>query len=528
MKKTIFETVEQLNGLTPTDIFEVVDLTTLTESQISERFGTPCFVRSSSSLNESTLPDKAEQSLKNNAVDGSDGFLVPEKDKNGKTRFKLGNDKVKAVVFSMSPAYECSSDRLGMCMSSEACYAKRDENQYPGVGPARMKQKVYWENVTAEQFVEDFKNAVMPNYRKIYGKSIEKADNLADIIGKEDPRDVERMNPKQYEKMKQREELMNKGKFKAPKPSADDDDPTYDPSNKKNALYTPGKVSAIDRANWLRSMVTPIKFFRFNESGDFGSQEDVQKMSEIAGMLKQQLGVVTYSYTARNDLNFSGVKFIIKGSGYPNLTSNGHTIVFPEHDEVPKGYIGCHAIEKGVSCLLGCRACLTNRNVAFRQHSGQGAMVDKVVCDRYKKVYAPDSEPEGDYIILKDSEDANGKVTYLFTSLPNKKGSNVNRWVKAQQFSKGATKPTTKHMVIIDKSINTRFKTEDDALAYVKEFLPSVDGVYVKSIADWVRSDDESKRAGVVPTKIDPYRKLNPRDVGVRESVLDSIGNYIK
>jgi hypothetical protein len=59
-----------------------------------------------------------------------------------------------------------------------------------------------------------------------------------------------------------------------------------------------------------------IKYVRFNESGDFRSQADVEKISKVADLLKGF--AVVYGYTARKDLNFKtkSNNLVINGSGF--------------------------------------------------------------------------------------------------------------------------------------------------------------------------------------------------------------------
>lgn len=52
---------------------------------------------------------------------------------------------------------------------------------------------------------------------------------------------------------------------------------------------------------------TKLNYFRFNEAGDFHTQECVDKFEEIARLLKEE-GIQAYTYTARRDLDFSNVK----------------------------------------------------------------------------------------------------------------------------------------------------------------------------------------------------------------------------
>ena len=69
---------------------------------------------------------------------------------------------------------------------------------------------------------------------------------------------------------------------------------------------------------------TKIKYLRFSESGDFLSQNCVNKLSKISDLLK---GIVkVYTYTARKDLDFSNISdnLIVNGSGF--MVSNNFTI----------------------------------------------------------------------------------------------------------------------------------------------------------------------------------------------------------
>jgi hypothetical protein len=85
-----------------------------------------------------------------------------------------------------------------------------------------------------------------------------------------------------------------------------------------------------------------IKYFRFNESGDFQSQADVDKMNLISLGLKTQ-GITTYGYTARKDLDFSNVSFTINGSSW--MADN-------EFRYIPKG-----GEAVSVMCPGDCRTC---------------------------------------------------------------------------------------------------------------------------------------------------------------------------
>lgn len=106
----------------------------------------------------------------------------------------------------------------------------------------------------------------------------------------------------------------------------------------------------------------PTKYIRYNESGDFWSQECINKLSEVAEALKQK-GIVTYGNSARADLDFSNAKFLCKGSCHP-MGNNGMSIVIPKDAPLPKGFFECPA---------DCRKCNkckqhNNINIAYRKH----------------------------------------------------------------------------------------------------------------------------------------------------------------
>lgn len=107
----------------------------------------------------------------------------------------------------------------------------------------------------------------------------------------------------------------------------------------------------------------PTRYFRFNESGDFKSQQDVIKLSKIANELNK-INVITYGYTSRRDLNFESINFIIKGSGFSAPGLNGSTTVVKKNELIPDEYI---------SCIGDCKICnlckfKNNINIAFKKH----------------------------------------------------------------------------------------------------------------------------------------------------------------
>jgi len=58
------------------------------------------------------------------------------------------------------------------------------------------------------------------------------------------------------------------------------------------------------------------RFFRFSEAGDFRTQKDVDKMAEIALLLRLEHGIWTYGYTNQAQFDFSELE--------QNATVNGH------------------------------------------------------------------------------------------------------------------------------------------------------------------------------------------------------------
>jgi len=108
-----------------------------------------------------------------------------------------------------------------------------------------------------------------------------------------------------------------------------------------------------------------IKYLRFNESGDFWSQDCIDKLNVIAAHLRDTFGIITYGYTARADLieHLRICSFLVKGSGY-DIGNNGMTIVIDNISELPEGFEICPG--KCAECDL-CK--VDNKiNIAFFNH----------------------------------------------------------------------------------------------------------------------------------------------------------------
>ncbi len=96
-------------------------------------------------------------------------------------------------------------------------------------------------------------------------------------------------------------------------------------------------------------------YFRFNESGDFYSQTDITKLNYIARGLRQ-LGIVTFGYTARRDLNFHNTDFIVRGSGF--MLPHGMTFICDS--DTPSGY---NEELNATVCTRQCNSCDLTRTI---------------------------------------------------------------------------------------------------------------------------------------------------------------------
>jgi len=102
---------------------------------------------------------------------------------------------------------------------------------------------------------------------------------------------------------------------------------------------------------------TTTKALRLNEAGDFRTQADVDKASEIARHLSAY-GIVVYAYTARRDLDFSGVhsNLVVNGSGFK---VHGEFRFVRDRSEIPAGYGLCRGSCKTCArCTRGSLTCV--------------------------------------------------------------------------------------------------------------------------------------------------------------------------
>ena len=112
----------------------------------------------------------------------------------------------------------------------------------------------------------------------------------------------------------------------------------------------------------IRRKKNPVKYLRFNESGDIKTQNDVYKLEEIAKGLYNEAQITSYCYTHRSDLDFSKTNFLRV------LSSNGKAktkVSFYAVDEIPK-------TAKFV-CKMDCSKCslcatLSEGNIYVKYH----------------------------------------------------------------------------------------------------------------------------------------------------------------
>lgn len=94
-----------------------------------------------------------------------------------------------------------------------------------------------------------------------------------------------------------------------------------------------------------RKRKVPIKYVRFNESGDFATQDDINKLIEICERVQYlpdpHRNVVFYGYTARKDLDYSCIpdNLVVNGSGW----CYGDMNMFDVVEEFTEGLLHCPA-----------------------------------------------------------------------------------------------------------------------------------------------------------------------------------------
>ena len=102
------------------------------------------------------------------------------------------------------------------------------------------------------------------------------------------------------------------------------------------------KIAADLNKHLKRKFKVPVAYVRFNESGDFYGQEDVEKLKAVARLVD----ITIYGFTARSDLNYEGLpdNLVINGSSF--MVDNSFTAV-------PESEIS----SEDVKCEGNCREC---------------------------------------------------------------------------------------------------------------------------------------------------------------------------
>lgn len=73
-------------------------------------------------------------------------------------KFSKGNKKIgkDTIIFNITPAYLCPSDKLGLCNLSKKCYAKKAEKQYHHVVPQHRKKQMHaWDTESVTKIYKD-------------------------------------------------------------------------------------------------------------------------------------------------------------------------------------------------------------------------------------------------------------------------------------------------------------------------------------------------------------------------------------
>lgn len=111
-----------------------------------------------------------------------------------------------------------------------------------------------------------------------------------------------------------------------------------------------------------------VKYLRFNESSDFFSQQDVDKLNEAASLTP----VTIFGYTANPFLSYEGSLINLKLSQYYNVKgTTGRAIAIPKGSDVPRGFKLCPKTSGKIKkCTERCSVCFTKAqiDVAFFQH----------------------------------------------------------------------------------------------------------------------------------------------------------------
>jgi len=92
-----------------------------------------------------------------------------------------------------------------------------------------------------------------------------------------------------------------------------------------------------------------VAFLRFNESGDFRTQSDVEKAEKIARIIKQRINVDTYTYTASDHLDFNMCDYLVVNASNADIDGYAQRFtVVEDKSEIP---------DDGFICPQDCSVC---------------------------------------------------------------------------------------------------------------------------------------------------------------------------
>ena len=117
---------------------------------------------------------------------------------------------------------------------------------------------------------------------------------------------------------------------------------------------------------FVKALRKKTEYFRFSESGDFRTQEDVYKMELVCRALNKK-GIQCYGYTRRVDLSFTHLAKVCNLIVADKVIKGcSKAIVLEKGQKLPRGK---WHVCPGKNCMTDCRAC-ANRNgrIAFPKH----------------------------------------------------------------------------------------------------------------------------------------------------------------
>lgn len=135
---------------------------------------------------------------------------------------------------------------------------------------------------------------------------------------------------------------------------------TYYNANKRRARFF-AAAGLEDYLLLIRTYVATsakkIRRLRLNEAGDFRTQAGIKFWSVAAEKLKKEFNIITYAYTARKDLNFEGVNFVLCGSNFDIRGAHKYFLATEKADfnNLPAGAMKCNG-----NCVR-CSNCYNSR-----------------------------------------------------------------------------------------------------------------------------------------------------------------------